>query len=349
MVTNIQKWLDITVTHTYFPNDVCDVLQFVPTAETAAVMKNYGILTRGLSNVFSLYCALNASADTTLIQELTGMPDLCFQVLSNSAYFNNYTDLPLSTNGTGNQFLFTNGINPKDPNALQHGKFVSAADLITLQSLKFQWPIPAVSKVTLTVSDSTGKNVLTQKADGTLIRLINVNLVPFGAGQYTLKLQGQKSTIFASSATVQPNSIGILQLQTADLLAMLKSSNPVQLALAFDARSAFWQYAIVIGADKQIDVQSMAVESTSGVAFTGPVSEPIAGGATASVYTSPESMPLQSALPSGQTLKVSYKNRFSDRIVELDQALPAPDISRLTVVQAPKRGPTFYTSRIINI
>lgn len=348
MVTSIQKWLDITTTHTYFPNNVCDVLQFIPTAETAASMKRYGILIRPFSNILSFYCTLDASANTTPAQQISGMPDLCFQVLG-SNYFMNYSDLPLSLTGISNQFLFTNGIDKKNPNALQSGAFVSAADLITLQPLKFQLPIPAVSKVTLTVTDSTGQKVLTQQADGTQTHLMNVNLAPFGTGQYQLKLQKDSSTIFASSAVIQSNSIGILQLKTADLLTMLQSTDPIHLTLAFNARSAFWKYAIVIGADKQIDVQSMTVESTSGVAFTGPVSEPIPGGAVASVYTSPESLPLQSALPSGQLLKVSYKNRFSERVVELDQPLPAPDISRLTVVQAPKRGPTFYTSRIINV
>jgi hypothetical protein len=348
MVTQIQKWLDIAITHTYFPNSVCEVLQLVPTAETASVLKNYGIVTRAFSNICSLYCALDMAGSNTIAQQLAGMPNLCFQVFTTSPVFANYSDLPLSADKP-NQYFFANGVNPADPTALQATEFVSAADLIVLYPLKFQLAIPAVKKVTLTVTDSAGKTVLTQQADGTLNHRMDVNLSPFGAGQYQLKLQKNTTRIFASASVAPANSIGVLQLQTESLLAMIQEDKPIHLQLAFNARSAFWKYAVVVGADKQIDIQSMNIEDSAGNAYTGPVSEPIAGGATASVYTSPKAMLLQSTLPSGQLLKVSYTNSFSARVVEMNVKLPFPDVARLSVTQAPKRDPTFFSSKIINI
>ena len=131
-----QTLFSISVTHNFFSDDVCPVLEFVPTPSTAALVVNAGLLIRKTND------GINVSYDRdhiATLQMFASDPDqplrLCFKVFSNDSLFTNYTQLH---GGQSNSILYLDNqkvvADAQGKLNLQAGEYISRRDLISLDS-----------------------------------------------------------------------------------------------------------------------------------------------------------------------------------------------------------------------
>jgi len=93
-VGRFQPLFSIAVNHDYFADGLCRELDFVPTFDTARLMRNVGLLSRTMRNGVGVFCeddrreALQGYAQ----EARAGWGGLTFKVFSRDKKFRNYTD-----------------------------------------------------------------------------------------------------------------------------------------------------------------------------------------------------------------------------------------------------------------
>lgn len=125
----------LEVEHRYFESGYCPVLSYVPTPESAAIMKNTGLALQYLSNGVAVYYD-NANQALPLYAEDSETPlSLAFKVFSNDPYFSVYTALDAPDDASLLYFDNTQGsANTETRTRLHAREFVSRADYIGFSS-----------------------------------------------------------------------------------------------------------------------------------------------------------------------------------------------------------------------
>lgn len=344
MIKKLQNCISLSILHTYFSNNECDVLSLTPIKESKREMKQLDLLLNPDINQFSIFAAYNATQGFSW-QKLTNVVDeLYFFVLNSDNNFLNYTNVPLVIDNK--TYYFTNS---KGSSGMQKGKQVAAADRVNLTDLQFNIDIPKNPSVVVTVKDAYGKTVINQTIDGTKQDTFIIDLMIFGSGYYKLYIAGKLNQSFLAIAEMLPvNCLGVLRVDLKAITAEQSKNLPVNYQLNFQTRSTFWVYQVVISPNKKIEVESMTIQSKGGYTYSGPVQTPIVGGNTASVYTSTKVIPLQEQSSNTQTLKVIYRNPFSERKNEMDVPMPFPDVSSIQQ-QSGKKAVSYVSNKIIYV
>ncbi|NQY29144.1 MAG: hypothetical protein HRT69_06700 [Flavobacteriaceae bacterium] len=92
----------VKVLHSYFNDNVCSCLDFVPSDSTMKMMQRFGLILRSQIDGFSFYCSTKDSLINYLnyIEKVTNEISFNFNVHSKDIYFNLITDLPTNWLGT---------------------------------------------------------------------------------------------------------------------------------------------------------------------------------------------------------------------------------------------------------
>ena len=92
----------VKVLHSYFNDNVCSCLDFVPSDSTMKMMQRFGLILRSQIDGFSFYCSTNDSLHNYLnyIETVSDEISFNFNVHSKDANFNLITDLPTNWIGT---------------------------------------------------------------------------------------------------------------------------------------------------------------------------------------------------------------------------------------------------------
>lgn len=98
MTTHYQQVFRIAVSHSYFENGVCTGLNYVAAPESEKCMNRFGFKIRHWANGFELFVNTHQPLPQYLeyIAECTGLTGFDFYVLTTSADFFSYTDLPVN-------------------------------------------------------------------------------------------------------------------------------------------------------------------------------------------------------------------------------------------------------------
>lgn len=96
MKAAFKQIVKITVSHTYFKNNVCPALQFAPDANTSLILDRYGFKVRKCLDGFEIYSSFKGEQGAQFNYIKTAMETDCFvfEITTSDALFYTYTDLP---------------------------------------------------------------------------------------------------------------------------------------------------------------------------------------------------------------------------------------------------------------
>ncbi len=310
--------LELQCTHSYFENNTCPVLRFLPLVGTQAVFKNYELIQRENTSGFALYAGASDQQQFNAAEHLHGMPDLFFKIQVEDPIFLNYTNLPFLKENE--LFYFSAAQN----NQLQKNDHVSEQDAMPLYPLVFSVPLDGNNgNKKISIQNEKGVTVIAIENITPSQPSITLDLSAHGPGSYTLWVDGEhRSTFFASDDIQAGKTIGVVRVTMQNLLAFNANSQPLQ--LHFIARLAFWQYHIVFPEKRQIELVEVAVESSVLGAFEGPEAGALTNGQSSQLFCSATPLPLQKWTETPNLL-VTYVNNFSNSKNQIKQKLPLPD------------------------
>ncbi len=346
MYINYYKWMALKVTNNYFLNGVCPYLEMLPLRNTVHQIKNYQILIRKESNMFSFYSGVSAETETfSLSDSFNGITDLFFQLVSVDPLFFNYTDiLPVSDNQF---YYFENSINPDNLQVMQRSKFVSGKDIVSCKPKIFNIIMPD-KKVSLEIKQNDGLIIKSEIIDGNIIRNLLLNLSGFDDGIYMLWLDNElQETFFMTNENIVENCIGILRLNMKEIIS--QNQDNLEFSIDFNARSVFLQYLIVVQKSRKINITEMSVSGTGDDKYEGPVDQEIPGGQQAQVFTSPNPVLMQNQPEKTPQLKVTYSNDFSGRKKQLEIKLPDPGAEQIEKYNHGKNEGSFFSTTIFYV
>jgi hypothetical protein len=117
MNTKYYKFLELEVTHSYFPLGVSSEFKLLPLSDSARKLQNYNIIINQQNNLFSFYCG-TADEDTfDLAAELAQLDTLHFQLIHGDILFKNYT---ADTHLNNNDILYLKNSPGKDELQADH-------------------------------------------------------------------------------------------------------------------------------------------------------------------------------------------------------------------------------------
>ncbi len=102
MGSGYKQIFEVSALHSYFKDNVCRCLEFVPSDSTTKMMQRFGFILRNQIGGFGLYCCTKDSLNNYLnyIEKVSNENSFNFNVYSNESYFNIITDLPTNWIGT---------------------------------------------------------------------------------------------------------------------------------------------------------------------------------------------------------------------------------------------------------
>ncbi len=97
MQSSYQLFFSVTVSHSYFENNLCKGIQFVPTSETKGLMQRYQLLMSTLEGKFELYGNTTQSVVDYLnyISDVSDVDALEFEIQTIDPNFYAFTDFPM--------------------------------------------------------------------------------------------------------------------------------------------------------------------------------------------------------------------------------------------------------------
>lgn len=345
MNLNFHKWMDLEVLNNYFQKGVCHNFNILPFQDTSRKMRNYEILIKKESNIFSLYAGINVTETFVIAANFSGLEDLYFQLTNNDPLFFNYTDTP--SNNENELYYFENNANLKQPEIFQKNLFVSSQDLISFKPKQFNLQLPD-SEAIIEIKDSNEQLILNQKIDGSQINNYLLNLNHCNNGVYHLWINDQfQETFFISDEAVNQDCIGIVRINMKEIIAQY--SNNLKYTINFNARSVFWEYQVVVSKSRKIQVHEMSISGTNQEKYQGPIEQEVIGGQTAQVFTTPDPVQLQNKLEQSPQLQVTYSNDFSNRQNQIEIKLPNPDIEQIKKYNQGENKGLFFSSLIVYV
>jgi len=339
------KWLEVEVTHNYFPDGVGSVFTLIPFDGSSRSMGNYEVRLNSQQNLYSFYVGIDDADNLDLASHLHGLGDLYFQLIVTDPLFFNYTNLEFTPEG--NPFFLSSANNASGAYTMHSDSFVSEKDLLPIRPSRFIYSIPEGD--TLVEVKSTDGAILTSEelsSPGDLNYLIDLNQQDNGV--YELWLNNQiAEKFFLSQQSLQPGCVGVVQLSIESILD--KNDPNLKYQIHFNARSVYWRYKIVIPTDRNMEILEMSITGSSNEIYEGPVEEAFMGDQKTSVFTSNIATPLKQKLETTPVLQVSYTNNFSNSNSELELKLPNPGAESLTKNVNEQNEESFYSSSIIYV
>ncbi|WP_340198815.1 hypothetical protein [Ascidiimonas sp. W6] len=336
-----KKWLDLKVSHGYFPDAICKVLTMVPFRETEQILKNYDILLNHKSGTFSFFIGRNEGEATTLKEKLQGISDLYFTIKVNDTMFYNYTEIPFPSD---TKTLFFENNQSALNKTLQKNNHVGMEDQISIRAKSFSLIIP----------DNTTKLMVKDGEGDVVFEAINI---PPSLNHYQVQLRGASPGIFElwmNDELIEKflyldnlvrSDMGILRLAVADIsdLEQIPEYN-----IDFKAREVFWQYKIASTSTKTT-IKKMLVSRGKENVFEGPQNEQLPNGQEIRTFLSSAPMMLQEELEQPPLLSLNYTGNFSSEISSLELKLPNPQPMELQSFKNQQNESHLLVSTIVYV
>ncbi|MEM7085768.1 MAG: hypothetical protein AAF489_06270 [Bacteroidota bacterium] len=339
------KWLELEVTHNYFVDNVCPVLNLLPMGATSQVFKNHQILMKRHSNKVSFYIGLADGAPLDILKQFEGISNLYFQVVNEDNFFFNYTGIEFSNE---QELLFFSNLN-KDAGAtqLQGSQFTDKTDLVSKRPKIFNLSLKPTDTL-LEVKTHNGTVVMSEDVTNAENSNYTVHLENQESGVYQLFLNGVlMDTFFMTSERIELNAIGVVQLD----METIKNNydDGFTYHIDFNAKAAHRKYKVVLPTARRIEVSTLEIKGMENEKYNGPVKETLIGEQMAEVFTSDIPLPLKQKLDKHPQLNVAYTSEFSNRTNELEIKLPNPGVEGITKNTNEENEVSFFSSTIIYV
>lgn len=341
MSVGLQQWFTLEIMHEYFDADLCTVFRLLPFLSTKKVMKNYSIYIQQVRNQFKGY--INVADSKSIWEELSGEEDLFFQLINTDVYFDNYTDVTLPKK-KGTLLYLTNS---EIANRLDEEESIVPETNMSIGPLRFTVAVSPSDSKTVIIKDTQGNEIDKQYTKENQ-SIVFIDIQAFGSGVYEVWIDGNRTQIFfGTSESIADHCYGIVQIQMKAIIESLKENTKPILNISFNARATYWQYQVVVPADKKITIRDMVVEGVDMIPYSGPEKMTI-GGKESKVFTSSKAIKLEKTTNQHPVLKIKYNNDFSDTVLELDIKMPAPRASTV-IAKKQNNENLFYSPTIIYV
>lgn len=342
MSGSLKKWMNMTILHEYFEQEKCPVFSLLPLAETQRLLKNYGIRFQQSVNEYTFYVPLKPTQH--LWEVLTLDEDLYFLMNLSDTKFECYTKIP--DNKKEGELLYIT--NAEVSNRMHEEESIDANTYLPVRPLGFNVSCDAEKITKVEIKDSR-RNLLFTSESISGQKVIPVDLRVFGSGIYALWIDGvQKELFFGTNEQQKQSTYGVVHIQMHQVLESLKENTEPQLAVHFETKSTFWQYAVVIHEDKKINVLELNIEEEGAASYEDDGTKILAGGTEALVFTSQNEKKLVQKPKEHPLLTMRYTNEYSDTLMELDLKMPAPKPFPL-VVEEQENEKVYYSQTIIYV
>jgi len=339
------KWLELEMTHNYFPNGICSVFRMMPFESTVKSCKNYEIRFSKKNNKMSLFAGSNAQETFDVVTTFSGLESLYFQVLIDDPLFYNYSQIP--SIGEEQIFYFENGKNSTNPSVLHKDSFVGQGDLMNKKPLKFNISIPSGTETKIQVKLASGE-VIVESTIEEGMQTYPVNLSQFNEGVFEIWLDGEmQERFFACGGDLPMNCIGVFHLDVEKLKPIYEDG--LKYSINVEVRSVFWEYKVIVSESRKIDVHAMEVIGSDTKKYSGPVENEVIGGQKAQMFTSNEARQLQQKLVEAPQLHMTYSNDSSTSQNQLEIKMPNPSPDALKKFTQGENAGAFYVSTIIYV
>lgn len=336
MQSNYINWFDVVLNHNYFYKGVFKSFVLLPFKESARAMKNYQIMQSKNDNQVTFFIA---DQEQTLSENLKGLDNIYFQILNQDNLFFNYTNLPFLNE---NQLYYFENL---EDGGLKTEHLATPSDLFEKFKKSFNLSL-SIQNSLIEVKTLKGISVFSTNSNG--VQNLPINLVSLEDGPYQLWINNElKKHIFLSDEELNQNCIGIINLNIEQLLNNSNASK--KLKISFDARSAYFEYQVVIPPNRKIDVKDMSIATPDGEAYTGPQEQEIIGQQKANVFTSKTAFQLQHKTNTASKLALTYANNFSNRNNQLQRDLPYPEINGLKKYNAENGQQDYLLTTIVYV
>ncbi|MCB0643888.1 MAG: hypothetical protein KDC44_19710 [Phaeodactylibacter sp.] len=336
------KWaslLKVRCKHRFYADGNCKDLEFVPTPDTAAELKNLRILFRSTADGLALLYDQEQTL-RNLNSPLSGVEKLTFLIRNKNPLFLNFTELPFPEPGT---ILYFNNLSEnlggKDKkDKLLHGGD-SAAEAAAQQVLAvpphFELPHQSTGKTApkVELKDALGKAV---DIDGSFEDLsakkgtVRFQVPHLPTGRYNLSIGKDTWALFISALPMHRYQGALdIYLKAAPGTYRLIGKDELQeqdYVLQFNNRSTFWRYYLIDQTDKygEPSFSSPSVSNGEEIKFSKPTNVELNNGQQAVVIESQVALPLQELMSTKNrlNLKVKKDGKWLNKAIRLPLAGP---------------------------
>ncbi|MBL4662485.1 MAG: hypothetical protein JKY22_02735 [Flavobacteriaceae bacterium] len=337
------KWLELEVTHNYFPDGICSILNIIPTQNSIRIFENYQILLKKHANTVAFYIGLNDEESLDVSKHFEGISNLYFQVLLEDNLFFNYTDIDFPNEDQ--TFIFSN--KNKDNSALQLSEFTSASDLVSIRKETFNINLEE-GNTQLEVKNSSGLVVINKNISNTTASNYSINLSSEENGMYELFLNSEShGQFFKCTEQLDANCIGIIQLNIETLRHTYE--NGMKYHIDFYAQTVYRKYKIAVPDTRKMEITTMEIQGMENEKYTGPIEEKLMGNQMVSVFTSNIPLQVKLQLEKHPQLNIAYTSEFSNRASDLELKLPNPSTENINTNTNEENEVSFYSSTIIHV
>lgn len=340
MNSNYHKWLEIEITNNYFEKDTIAFCDVVPFEETKRAFKNYELLMDRNDNRITFYVGAKPGDSYQATEAFNGLEQLHFLLMNQDALFFNYTDIPLPVDEQ--MYYFKNG----NQAYLQEGAYVSTKDQVVYVPQFLTLTLPDTD-VNIQIKDGQGKVLIQEQSKNVRSYPIKLNALP--TGYYELWLDGQLSRkMLVTGQEIPQGCFAVLTLNIEDILAKSDTESTIY-TLDFNARSALFQYQVVVSDRRKITIENLSITDELGIDYSGPVAQKIIGNQSAQVFTTTDPVKLVSNRKAVPQLQIQYTNEYSDRLNQMNRGLPQPNIEDLQTVNTGMNSGEFLITTIVYV
>ena len=275
--------------NSYYTGGICRDFQVRPLSETVTSMKNADLIMNRGEGSFSIHAPSDPDRGESFVSEMVN-PEfyLLFWVDLKEQNFLNFTELPLSPK---EGIYFFSNLDQNQNDLLHKEEAVSGADRMALRPLRFSYAFAsdpnAAQPAEVKVVDRKGETVLTIREAETGLGKVSIDLKPYGAGRYSLSVNGQAEESFvAAHQGISEHPFALIELgNPGDIITSDGQCNAAGYTINFSARSTTWRYYVInrkpepIGSSAVVDVQGK-------INFSGPENTSLPTGEEATAFTS---------------------------------------------------------------
>ena len=337
MENNWASLLKVHCKHAYYSDGICPDLEFVPTPDTAAELKNLRILFRstkdGLALLFDQENTLrNLNSPLSQIEKFT------FIIRNKNFKFLNFTDLPFPEETA---ILYFNNLTNNVGGDSKSEKFLHSGDSAATDAAKqvqakgpyFEVPYQSNAKTPpkIQLLNPLGKEMDLEGAYEDLSKTkgtVRFSVPHIPAGRYDLKIGKEEWPLFISQLPMHRYQ-GILEIylqgspKSYELVGK-DSLNEQEYTIQFNNRSTFWRYYLIDQSDKYSapTFGSPSVSNGEEIKFSKPVIVELSNNQQAAMIESQVPIPLEELMSTKNrlNLKVKKNGKWLNKPIRLPKA-----------------------------
>lgn len=337
-----KKWLELKVSHGYFPDQICEGIAAVPIGRSREIIKNYNLLLDQKKNIISFYIGIREDEETSFEDIVLGMPEMYFMLQVSDSNFFNYTEIPFASESQ--TLFFENKEKMNNQTQIHEESQAGVKDQLAIRSRYFSIKI-ADSVHSVAIKDPSGDTIFSVSSGSIATGLVTISMPEVASGLYELWLNDEINEKFLYIKNYESSMLGILRI----VPEYLKTLHPfASHSLVFHARKVYWEYKIATTSSKTT-IKKMKISDLGEVSFKDSKSAALANGQITKVFSSGAPIELKEQLDSNPLLSFEYSGNFSNEIHTTQLKLPNPQPNWLKSFKTSQNESHLLVSTIVYV